>query len=456
LDVRFIVIPREEPTWMADIIVLIQDKWSIIPSLGISGPTNLKLGVNNINFLGSATNFNNSVRWNARDSIQILQTRSTYSIPYIGKSFITAYANLIWERELKQRSIGFSRPFLTTNTRYAGAFEIGQSRVLELKRPSENPFDLLRYNVQYNYYDMWLGRAFKLKMFDWIKSENVRFVSAMRVNQYRYTQRPEVREDTNKIYWNRRSVLMSLGISNRYYKRDVLIYDFGRTEDVPTGNMASITFGSEYTEFGTRGYGGFQLSRGQYLSSKGDYFYSLLSFGSYIKNRELQQGVISGSVDYISPLVRISNRNFRQFVSVKYTRGINRDPLEYLNISGRGGIRGVRSDYLIGTERLTVGLESVLFSSKSLIGFRIAYFAFLDASLITRVGKLWNQPIYQGYGLGLRFRNENLALKTLQLRIAYYPNIPALNSRIRGGTEGMSRLQFRDFDISAPSIVPLL
>jgi hypothetical protein len=456
LDVRIIVVPREDPDWMADIVVLIQDRWSIVPSVGISGISNFKLGLSNNNLLGSATRLYNSVRWNAQDSIQRFQTRTIYTVPYIGKSFISAHANLIWEREIKQRSIGFGRPFLTTDTKYAGAVEVGQSRVLEIKRFAQNPHFVLMYPVEYNFYDMWFGRAFRLRKPGRLFADNVRLVPAFRINQYRYTERPDVRADANKIYWNRRTMLLSLGISDRNYKRDVLIYGFGRTEDVPVGSMASVTFGREETEFGTRGYGGVQVSRGQYLSEKAGYLYGLASFGSYLKNKNMQQGVLSTSVDYISRLYPLRNRYFRQFVSLRYTKGINRDPLEYLNISGRGGIRGVRSEYLIGTERLSLGLETVLFSSKSFIGFRLAYFTFADLSFVTRESKVWKSPLYQAYGLGIRLQNENLAINTLQLRVGYYHNIPMINSPVRVGVEGISRLMFRDFDISAPSIVPLM
>jgi len=455
LDVRIIVVPREDPDWLADIVVLIQDRWSIVPTVGIGGVSNFKLGLRNNNLLGSATKLYNSVTWNAQDSIQKFQTRTTYTVPYIGKSFISAHANLIWERDIKQRSLGFGRPFLTTDTKYAGALEVGQSRILEIKRFTENPYFVLMYPVEYNYYDMWLGRSFRFRLPGRLFADNVRFVTAFRMNQFRYTERPDVRADINKIYWNRRTMLLSLGLSDRNYKRDVLVYGFGRTEDVPVGSMASITMGREDTEFGTRGYGGVQVSRGQYLSEKAGYLYGLVSFGSYMKNKHMQQGVLSANLDYISRLHPLGIRYFRQFVSLRYTNGINRDPLEYLNISGVGGIRGVKSEYLIGTERLSFGLETVLFSSKNFFGFRLAYFTFADLSLVTRQSNIWESPLYQAYGLGIRLQNENLALNTIQLRLGYYHNIPMINSPVRAGVEGTSRLMFRDFDISAPSIVPL-
>mgnify|MGYP003396848769 FL=1 len=165
---------------------------------------------------------------------------------------------------------------------------------------------------------------------------------------------------------------------------------------------------------------------------------------------------MSGQLNYISNLIPFQNSFFRQFLTIRYTHGINRDPLDYLNISRENGIRGVRSEQLIGTKRFTIGTETVFFSDKSLLGFRIAYFVYADIGLVNSTKSIWKGPLYQGYGMGVRLRNENLIINTLQLRIGYYPNIPDVNSSIRGGVEGNTPLKLRDFDISAPSIVPLL
>ncbi|GAB3174037.1 hypothetical protein GCM10027291_31440 [Telluribacter humicola] len=453
LDARILVTRRAESTWLADVVVLVQDVWSLNVSGGFAGFDHFNLGVDNINVGGYAHSHYNAIRWNAQDTLQRLQFRSIYTIPYIGKTFITGQASFIWERDLKQQSIRLSRPFLTVQTKYAGSFELGHARIQEYKRPLEDRNSIISYPVAYNYFDVWIGRSFKLPAIS--DQENTRFIVALRTNNYNYIQRPDVRADTNKIYWKRHATLASVGYSNRNYRRDVLIYGFGRTEDVPLGSLFALTVGRESTEFGQRGYGGVQYATANYLPRGLGYLHGMANIGSYFQAGKAQQGVLGGQLNYFSGLAPMGKSYFRQFVNIRYTYGINRDPLEYLNISRNEGIRGVSSVYLIGTKRLTAGFESVLFSTRSILGFRIAYFLFSDLGLVTSNGSLWKSPVYQGYGLGFRFRNENLTFNTFQVRVGFYPNIPDVHTpwRFEGG--GISTLQLRDFDIAAPSILPL-
>ncbi|HEV7349091.1 hypothetical protein [Telluribacter sp.] len=453
LDARILVVRRPESVWLADVVVLIQDVWSLNVSGGFGGFDNIALGVDNINVGGYAHSHYNAIRWNARDTLQKFQFRSIYTIPYIGKTFITGQASFIWERDLKQQSIRLSRPFLTVQTKYAGALELGHSRIQEYKRILVDKNAVVSYPVAFNYYDIWVGRSFKIPKIS--VRENTRFIAALRTNNYNFTHRPIVRADTNKIYWNRHATLASIGFSNRNYRRDVLIYGFGRTEDVPLGSLFALTIGRESTEFGQRGYGGVQYASGKYLPRGLGYLYGMVNVGSYFQSGTAQQGVMGGQLNYFSGLAPLGNSYFRQFINLRYTYGINRDPLEYLNISRNEGLRGITSPQLIGTKRLTAGFESVLFSTRSLLGFRIAYFLFTDLGLVASNENLWKSPVYQGYGLGFRFRNENLTFNTFQVRVGYYPNIPDLYNALRFEGGGISTLQLRDFDISAPSILPL-
>lgn len=454
LDARIIVVPRTTPNWIVDVIVLVQDMWSLNVSGSLSGPRSIRVGVDNINVRGYAHSHYNAIRWNALDTLQKFQFRSVYTIPYIANTFITGQASFIWERDLKQQSLRFSRSFVRVSTKYAGAAEIGHYRIQEYRRLLENSTNVLSYPVSYNYYDFWIGRAFVVPFLRRGLRDNTRFVVAFRTNSYEYIKRPEVRADTNKIYWNRKATLMSVGYSNRKYERDLLVYGFGRTEDVPIGSLFALTLGKESTQFGQRGYGGAQYASGHYLPRKLGYLYGLINFGSYFQTGKAQQGLIEAQLNYFSHLKPLGLSYFRQFVNLRYTSGINRDPLETLNINREDGIRGVSSDQLIGTRRLTLGLESVLFSLKSILGFRIAHFMFADLGMVTGDRSIFKSRIYQGYGVGFRLRNENLTINTFQVRIGYYPNIPGLASPFRFGLDGVSSLSLRDFDISAPSIIP--
>lgn len=455
-DARILVIPRQDVTWMADVVVLIQDSWSLNFSGGFSSLNKFNVGINNINTRGTTHSQLTAIRWNKLDTLQKFQFKTIYTIPYIGKTFITGEARFLQERDLKERVIRFSRPFLTTETKYAGAAETGYRRNRQFKRSIVNPELLIpTFQTSYYYYDVWLGRSFKFPFKNSPLAQNSRLVVAARYNNYNFSQRPKVSLDSNQLYWDKSATLISFGFSNRNYKRDVLIYGFGRTEDVPIGNLFSLTMGREHTEFGQRGYSGVQYAAGKYIPHNLGYMYFLANAGTYLKSGKAQEGVVAGQINYISNLIPFRYSFFRQFVTVKYARGINRDPLDYLNISREGGIRGIFSDQLIGNQKLTLGTETVFFSDKSILGFRVAYFLFADLGLVHGKGKLFDSPVYQGYGLGLRLRNENLTFNTFQLQIGYYPNIPGNTSNFRFGAAGSVPLKLRDFDISAPSILPL-
>jgi hypothetical protein len=455
LDARIIVVPRKDVTWMADVVVLVQDSWSLNFAGGFSSFNKFNASIENINVRGTTHSQRTGIRWNSTDTIQKFQFRTIYTIPYIGKTFITGQANFILERDLKEQSIRFFRRFLTNETKYAGAVDIGHTNVRQYKRRLDDTEVEIRFPTEYRYYDAWIGRSFKFPFPDSKLAQNSRIVTAFRHNKYHFEKRPQVAPDLNKIYWNRSATLVSLGYSNRNYKRDVLIYGFGRTEDVPVGSLFALTVGRENTEFGARGYGGIQFATGNYIPRNLGYMYFLANVGTYSKKGVAQQGVIHGQLNYISNLIPFRYSFFRQFLTFRYTHGIRRDPLDYLNISGEQGIRGINNDQLIGTKRITIGTETVFFSDKSLLGFRIAYFVFADLGLVNGVSSLWSGPLYQGYGLGLRLRNENLTFNTLQLRVGYYPNIPDNTAPWRFGASGNVPLRLRDFDISAPAVVPL-
>ena len=91
----------------------------------------------------------------------------------------------------------------------------------------------------------------------------------------------------------------------------------------------------------------------------------------------------------------------------------------------------------------------------SLVGFRVAFISFANVGLVSFPDRsLLQGPLYQGYGIGFRLRNENLTFNSFQIRFSYFPNIPGNRVPFRNSFEGIPALRFRDFDLSAPLIVP--
>lgn len=451
LDARILIRPVSEEE--VEVEVLVQDVWPVIPEGSFSGFDDFRAGFTNHNVKGWTHSNTNVFRWQGEDTLQKFGFRTLYTIPYIKRSFVSGQAGFIWEKDLKQQFVKFERPFLSVETRYAGAFEMGLKNVREYKKETGNLDSTFMFSVQHAYLDLWAGRAFGLGTSE--GNQTKRLVVATRFYSYSYLDRPVVSADSNRTYWNQSNLLFSAGFSNRNYKRDLLIFGFGRTEDVPVGSMASVTVGRSNTEFGSRGYAGIRFSKGGYLPGKYGYLYGLADMGSYLKGGDPHQGVLSLTANYFTPLMRLGLSQLRQFVNLRYTRGFNRDPLEYINLTDQYGLRGVNSDRLIGKKRLNLGLETVLFSPGSLLGFRAAHFVYADLGLIADAERLRSSRLYSGFGAGIRLRNEHLTFNTIEFRISWYPNVPALSSPFRFGVSGATSLQLQDFDISAPAIVPL-
>ena len=458
-DARILVLPRPGSRLFVDVYVITQDVWSLLPGGGFGGFNNFSIALDQRNFRGVAHQVYNRISYNSTQPGQKFEYEGRYAIPYINvlglKTFVTAQADIIHLRDLKQQSLKFFRPFLTPDTKYAGALELNHTRLNSRyfdNFPSRRDSSRL-LNISYNYLDLWFGRSFRVNFGNPNDQTRTRLVVAGRVTRYTYIDRPVVTADSNQLYQNSRTALFSLGYSQRRYVRDVLIYGFGRTEDVPIGNLVSLVAGLDNAELGERVYTGLNFSRGQYFNKAG-YFYGLMNVGGYYRARGIEQGVFSFIGNYISPLHKTAWGNMRHFVSTRLTYGTERFNNEYITLTGRDGI-GVNNDALRGTKRLTMGYENVLFSKLNVVGFRVAIISFANVGLVSYPERpLWRGPLYQGYGIGFRIRNENLTFNTFQIRMAYFPNIPNNNSPFRFAFEAFPTLRFRDFDIAAPEIVP--
>lgn len=139
----------------------------------------------------------------------------------------------------------------------------------------------------------------------------------------------------------------------KYYKAN-LIYDFGRTEDIPTGLYAGVTAGYEHSEFENFGYLGMEYHYSHFNKQSERYYSVEAMVGSYVNDEGFERGFINFKAGHISNLISIGNYRFRFYNAVNYIRGIRRYPTDYLYMQ-EGDIRGFHSDSLRGNPK-TVGL----------------------------------------------------------------------------------------------------
>ena len=217
--------------------------------------------------------------------------------------------------------------------------------------------------------------------------------------------------------------------------------------------LLKFTHGVEKSEFGYRLYNGVSFAKGNYINNLG-YLYAYAAVGGFNRKDRFEQGVFKINSYFFTNLLVFGQFKLRQFVNINYTKGYSRGKDEYININGIYGIQGFRSDSLKGTQKFTANFETVCFTPFYLAGFRIALFGFADFGTVGLTSRsVFSYPLYSGYGLGLRFRNERFVFKTFQIRIAYYPYLP---ERSRGEFLGISedtKFQPSNFNVKSPEVI---
>ena len=446
-DARIYVIAREGQDEV-EILVIVKDIWSITGDVDFSSFSKSNVAIIDENFLGLGQEFRNEFLYN-NDNKPKIGYNGTYKINNIESTFITGELNYASSEPLDRIGVNIYRNFITPEIKYAGGIEVSKTNI-RLERVF--PDTVITFFTQFNKQDLWLGRS-------WLISESndgsrINVHLGGRFERLRYLDRPVVEKDTNQQFFDRNLHLFSLGISKRGYEKSSLILGYGRTEDIPNGYLLEFTAGKENNEYHKRTYLGWRLSIGQYYGRLG-YIRPSFELGGFVRKGHVDQGALRLRTDYFSPLYRINKLNFRQFFRFGYTLGINRYDNEFININNRNGIRGLNYVFLRGTRKLSFSSETIAFTPFYIIGFRFAAFAFADLAIVNDVrSKLLTNKLYQGYGLGLRLRNENLAINTIQISFTFYPVTPPDVSSTDLELSGQSPLNIPDFRIEEPDVIP--
>ena len=344
-----------------------------------------------------------------------------YQIRNIGGSFINgkfgynAFGS-------KGYNIDLSRDFFTQRTKYAG----------ELLYENMNTYTAVTdslYNGTYKplkgtLTNIWIGRSFPISKLG-LKITNIsNFTISAGIFKNYYSVRPLVDTNFRYLYQNKTLYLASFSFSSQGYYRSNLIYNYGRTEDIPFGTLIKITSGFEVNEFYNRLYNAISVAKGDYINNAG-YLYSGISFGGFIGNNKFERGILKINTNFFTNLLVVGSYKFRQFIYFNYTKGFKNYKDEYLDLNDLTAIHDHENDSLNSTQKLSLRFESVCFTPYYLIGFRFAFFGFLDFGMIgSTTNIIFNNPLYSGLGFGIRFRNEKFVFKTFQIRFAFYPWLP--------------------------------
>lgn len=453
-DARIYVLPREN-SYKTDLLVVTKDVFPIrFDYHGSSQDVATSLGISNINLLGQGHELASNLVLDNRPGRKY-GFDGYYRIPNIRGTFINGEANYANHFRKEGYGVRLFRDFVTPDIRYAGGIEVSDFRIRELQAFSSESDSIITRAHRADIQDVWFGKAYRSFRSSNARDvkERLRMVLAGRVSREHFNERPQVAADSNQLFHHRTTFLASLGFTSRRYFKDRLIQNFGRTEDIPAGNLIELTAGYQIGEFYNRYYFGTKLTEGGFLKHFG-YLKGTLAAGGFVRNKRFEQGVIRLSADYFTHLYTLHFFKIRQFIKFDYTVGIRRFAQDVINISDENGIRGLQNVFLTGRQRLALNAETVVFTPLHFIGFRMAVFGFYDFAIIGSNNEGLNQgDRYQGYGFGIRLKNDNLAINTIQLRFAFYPTAPLGVGSTAFSFSTSPAIGLSDFNLTSPEVV---
>jgi hypothetical protein len=446
-DVKFIVLPDPQINDFVDIVILTQDVYSLGIIVQLLNINSTKLGIYNINLLGLGHRQSNTFLIDPMKKEQLRYVEGHYRIENIDRLFMSG--EIDYTNYTDNKSIGFdlSRKFFTSDTRLAGGLSYSHN-ILTMRGN-----DYILMNSRYNIFNSWLGYAFPFHSPFKDSINHNRLVTTLSIDKIQYGYRDIVTPTDYLKAKNNTTIISGLAYSSNAYYRDNLLFGYGASEDIPYGKLFGIQGGYSFDETYTRTYIDGYYSAGNRISNFGYINYSIES-GGYIHSGVYEDGILKTKLSLASQLYTHGAHHFRHYINFSYVRGVNMSGSELIVINDKYGIRGLKSETLSGTQKLSMNLESVMFSPLYILGFRFSTFGFFDVGFIgSESSSILNQQMYSGLGIGIRIKNENLVFNTFQLRFAFYPLEPERSNRFSVDVSNVPTASFSDFTVKKPQVI---
>jgi hypothetical protein len=420
LDCHIVAMPVEG-TDSVDITITTRDVFSLGVTLGGSFPTAPQVGLYDANIAGSAQRL--------QFTSLIDQGRSPmfgYSISYRKSSLLGSLTDL--SLEYTQINTGLSvgaekefaylarinRPLVSPYLRLAGGLEVSRNWSNNIYREPDSTF----LDYEYKIFNSWLGYNIGIKK---SAARRSRSFLAFRYFDGYYVDEPQLEEGQEDVkYHSAFGYLSEFTFYRQNFYKTRYVFGFGRTEDVPYGISLGVTAGYVRQLHIERPYAAFKL-RYMNANKRGDFHRFTFQSGSYLRDNKLEDFIVQGGAAYFTRALNANRSKIRGFISADYTQIINRTVSEWLSVTNKY-IPGFRSDSLKADSRLLLSFQTILYTPRAILGFRMAPFVQVDMASVKCDLCDFRQNIYWGLSGGLRTRNENLIFGTIELRATYIPS----------------------------------
>lgn len=409
-----------------ELIIVTQDQFSIGLSPAFSNIDKFGLRLFDRNTFGTGSEISYALLYE-KDTIPEYGSNIYCSINNIGGTFTNVRISYTNTPSTEAFTIQGYKDFITPQTKLGGGIFLSKKSDHWYLASTDTSL-FIPYGGAFA--DTWIGYS---PQFFTPQSRN-QVVIAGRYDYEAYFDKPLVEADTNQQFANSELLLAAISFRRINYFKSKLLVGFGRTEDVPIGELISITSGYQFSELSDDPYIGIGI--GIARNTPFGIIGVKIDFGGFINydKHTLNDGAFAAKFTYYSPLHSIGRFSLRNSIRLSYLNGINLPNYRVTNIAS--DIRGLSGNTFYGQDKLVSSIESIAFTPWYFIGFRFALYAFADIGFLGFDDTLLDKRhLYSAIGVGLRLRNENLVFRTIQLRFALY-NL---------GPEGISH---KGFDIN--------
>lgn len=404
-DIDVAVLPDSLDSTRVNLHITTRDSWTITVDGGLYSEGRTMLGLSDANIFGSGNKLKFMTNFNRKD-FSYGGNMVEYEIPNLLGTFYTAEFAAGRDFYNSTLKLGMRKDFLKPTD-----YEIGltYSDIKAKRYMIEQDTSLL---VKERNLDAWGGYSHYLRRI----SSSV-YLSG-RYNYRRVSRRPLVAPDFNPALHDQDALLVSGGLYREKFYTANMIYGFGTREYLAAGYKAELTTGYSWGEFSNALYLGTSYETGGFRSV--GYIMGGFTLGSYIDldNGMWQRSAIDVDLRWFSNLFLFKRSRIRQFLAFNYTQGWNRstgsdESIRFTRIDGLQALK----EYIIGTNRMIINTETVIFTPYQPLGFRIAVFGFADFGLIGYSPNIFKNDFFTSFGMGVRLRNERLVFNTIQIRL---------------------------------------
>lgn len=445
-EISIDVIPVSKNSDSIDVYIHEIDNWSLIPFFSITKSKQNFRGIEK-NFLGLGHEFSNGIsRYNNSD---LYKYYFNYYIPNIKNTYINTTLHYGTDENRNFiKSIAFERPLFSPLAQWTSGIKFSQQNLIDSVWVLDVGYVTQKY--RFNTQDYWLGYAIPIFKHSSKKDRTTSLIMSARYAQISILENPINLIEARLLYTDEKLYFVSLGISTRKNKKDKYLFKYGVTEDIPFGHTFNVTTGYQIKNNIRRQYVRGSASWGNYFDW--GYVSTTCEYGTFIRAAKPEQGILSGTIIYFTPLQRIGKWKFRQFIKPNVTVGLHRFLYDSLTLNNDNGLPGFSTRKISGTSRLLLTYQTQSYAPWNIVGFHFGpYLSYTMGMVGNEQSGFKNSKVYTQLGIGVLCKNQNLIFNTFQISIAFYPNIPGIGNNIfKMNANNTADFELYDFKINKP------